>query len=55
LRSALNQGLKGIVKFTHWVDKILSENHWLEKKKKSLGLEKIFYLLYCKSNVYAYI
>ncbi len=55
LRSALKQGVKGIIKFTQWVDKTLRENHWLEKKKKSLGLEKIFYLLYCKSNIYVYI
>jgi Transposase DDE domain len=55
LRRALNEGLKGVVKFINWLHRILSDSHWLEKKKKSLGLEKIFYLFYCKSNVYPYI
>ena len=55
LRDALKLGLKGIAKFVCWVEKTLTENHWLERKNKSLGLEKIFYLLYCKSNIYVYI
>jgi hypothetical protein len=55
LREALKLGLKGISKFICWAEKILDENHWLERKNKSMGLEKIFYLLYCKSNVYVYI
>ena len=55
LRDALKLGLKGIAKFICWVKKILNENHWLERKNKSMGLEKIFYLLYCKSNNYVYI
>jgi hypothetical protein len=55
LRDALKLGLKGIVKFICWAEKILTENHWLERKNKSVGLEKIFYLLYCKSNIYVYI
>jgi hypothetical protein len=55
LRKALRQGLKGIAKFINWAKNILNENHWLEKKNKSLGLEKILYLFYCKSNIYVYI
>ena len=55
LRDALKLGLKGITKFIFWVEKILNENHWLERKNKSMGLEKIIYLLYCKSNIYVYI
>lgn len=55
LRKALRQGLKGIAKFINWAENILNEHHWLEKKKKSLGLEKILYLFYCKSNIYVYI
>jgi hypothetical protein len=55
LRDALKLGLKGIAKFICWAEKILNEKHWLERKNKSMGLEKIFYLLYCKSNVYVYI
>ena len=55
LRGALKQGLKGIAKFLNWTNYILQENHWLERKNKSLGLEKIFYLSFCKSNIYVYI
>jgi hypothetical protein len=55
LRHAIKKGLTAVTKFIHWADKILKENHWLEKKNKSLGLEKIIYLLYCRSNIYAYI
>lgn len=55
LRDALKLGLKGIERFICWAEKILNKNHWLERKNKSLGLEKIFYLFYCKSNIYVYI
>ena len=55
LRDALKKGLKGIANFIKWVEKIFKENHWLEKKKNKIGLEKICYLLYCKSNIYVYI
>lgn len=55
LRNAIKKGLKGIADFIKWVEKIFKENHWLEKKKNKIGLEKICYLLYCKSNIYVYI
>ncbi len=55
LRAALKKGLPGIVDLIHWIVKTLNENHWVERKKKALGLEKIFYILYCKSNIYVYI
>lgn len=55
LRTALKQGLSGIKNFIQWVAKTLNQNHGLERKKESTGLEKIFYLLYCKSNIYVYI
>lgn len=55
LRDALKIGSKGIIKFVLWIEKILNENHWLERKNKSKGLEKILYLFYCKSNIYVYI
>jgi len=55
LRDALKNGLNGIANFIKWVEKIFKENHWLEKKKNKIGLEKICYLLYCKSNIYVYI
>jgi hypothetical protein len=55
LRDALKNGLKGIANFIKWVEKIFRENHWLERKKNKMGLEKICYLLYCKSNIYVYI
>lgn len=55
LRETLRLGRKGIVKFIQWANRILNENHWLEKKKNKVGLENIFYIMFCKSNVYAYI
>jgi Transposase DDE domain. len=55
LRDALKKGLNGIVDFIKWVEKIFRENHWLERKKKKIGLEEICYLYYCKSNIYVYI
>jgi hypothetical protein len=55
LRDAIKKGSKGMSKFIKWVVDILSEKHWLESKNKTLGIEKICHLFYCKSNVYAYI
>lgn len=55
LRVALKLGVPGVVSFIQWIEKTLNENHWAERKNKTLGLEKIFYILYCKSNVYVYI
>ena len=55
LRETLRLGQKGIVKFIRWADRILNENHWLERKKNKMGLENIFYIMFCKSNIYVYI
>lgn len=55
LRAAMKTGNKCIMIFIRWVVRTLNENHWLERKNKSKGLEKIYYLLYCKSNIYVYI
>jgi len=49
LRSALKLGKKGIAKFASWIEIILERNHWLERKKHSLGLKEILYLIVCKS------
>ena len=48
-------GRKGLENFIEWCMKILMGKHWLERKNKTMGQEKIFYLLYCKSNIYVYI
>lgn len=55
LRVAIKLGRKGLENFIEWYMKILKEKHWLERKNKTMGQEKIYYLLYCKSNIYAYI
>jgi hypothetical protein len=55
LRETLRLGQKGIAKYIQWANRILNENHWLERKKNKLGLENIFYIMFCKSNVYVYI
>ncbi len=55
LRETLRLGQKGIDKYVLWANRILNENHWLERKKNKLGLENIFYIMFCKSNIYVYI
>lgn len=55
LRDAIKNRLNGIANFIKWVEKIFRVNHWLERKKNKMGLEKICYLFYCKSNMYVYI
>jgi len=55
LRQAIKKGVEGMTEFILWAGRTLSRNHGLERKNKSTGLEKIFYLFYCKSNVYVYI
>jgi hypothetical protein len=55
LREAIKLGIRGIAKFTTWVENILVRNHWLEKKKNTKGLEEILYLIFCKSKEYAYL
>jgi hypothetical protein len=55
LRGAMKTGNKSIIRFIRWVERTLDKNHWLERKNKSKGLEKIYYLFYCKSNIYVYI
>lgn len=55
LRETLRLGQKGIDKFISWTSRILKENHWLERKKNKVGIERIFYIMFCKSNVYVYI
>lgn len=42
-RAAIKQGERGIRRYMQWVDKILKENHWLEKKNKAIGLEDLLY------------
>ena len=55
LRAAIKQGVRGIKSYMLWVDKMLKENHWLEKKNKTKGLEDLIYIMFCKSNKYVYI
>ena len=55
LRAAIKQGVRGIRSYILWVDKMLKENHWLEKKNKTKGLEDLINIMFCKSNKYAYI
>lgn len=43
LRDAIKEGIKGITRYAHWAVNILTTNHWLERKSKSLGLEEILY------------
>ncbi len=54
LRDAIKQGSTGIKNYMLWADKILNENHWLEKKNNTTGLEDLIYIMFCRSNKYAY-
>lgn len=55
LRKALQQGKDALEKITGEILQLISEKHWLEKKKNKLNYEQIIYLSYCKSNIYVYI
>jgi hypothetical protein len=55
LRVAIQKGSLAIEKFKAWSKELISEKHWLEKKKNKLNFEQIIYLLYCKSDKYVYI
>jgi hypothetical protein len=44
LRETLRLGQKGIIKFIQWTNRILNENHWLERKKNKMGLDICVYL-----------
>ena len=45
LRIELRNDSPGLTHFMAWAEKILSRNHWLERKKNKLGLEEIIHLL----------
>lgn len=55
LREAIRKGRTAIEQLTVWITDLISEKHWLEKKKNKLNYEQIMYLNYCKSNIYVYI
>lgn len=55
LRDAMKNGDKAIQQLLISTIELLSEKHWLEKKKNKLNYEEIIYLNYCKSNIYVYI
>lgn len=42
-RAAIKQGVRGIRNYMIWVEKMLKENHWLEKKNKTIGLEDLLH------------
>jgi hypothetical protein len=56
LREAIRkEDRSAIEKYMAFIIGLISEKHWLEKKKNKLNFEQIIYLLYCKSNIYVYI
>jgi len=46
---------KEIEYFTNEIYELISNKHWLEKKKNKLNFEQIMYLSYCNSGFYVYI
>jgi hypothetical protein len=55
LREAMKNGDQAIQQLFASIIALISEKHWLEKKKNKLNYEQIIYLKYCNSNVYVYI
>jgi hypothetical protein len=55
LRDAMKKGVQAIQQLLTNIIELVSERHWLEKKKNRLNYEQIMYLEYCKSNIYVYI
>ena len=55
LRDAIRKGNQAIEELMTFIKELISEKHWLEKKKNKLNFEQIIYLNYCKSNIYVYI
>ena len=55
LRDAIRKGTQAIEQIMGNIIELISEKHWLEKKKNKLNFEQIFYLKYCKSDIYVYI
>lgn len=55
LREAIKNGDHAIVQLFSSMTELISEKHWLEKKKNKMNYEQIMYLKYSKSNIYVYI
>lgn len=55
LRKAIRKGGQAIKYLVCGMQELISEKHWIEKKKNKLNFEQIIYLYYCKSNIYVYI
>ena len=55
LRDAIRKGGQELGQIIQRLIELISEKHWLEKKKNKLNFEQILYLNYCKSNIYVYI
>lgn len=49
-RLAIQKGGKTLDDFFLWAGKTLSQNHWLENRKKRVNFDKIIDLMFCKSN-----
>ncbi|NJK98153.1 MAG: IS4 family transposase, partial [Bacteroidales bacterium] len=55
LRKAIQYGEEKLESVTGEIQLLISEKHWLEKRKDKLNYEQIMYILFCKSNIYVYI
>jgi hypothetical protein len=55
LRDAIRKGSNAIAQTMESIVELISEKHWLEKKKNKLNFEQIIYLTFCKSDIYVYI
>lgn len=55
LRDAIRTGNNSLIQIMKKIMALISEKHWLEKKKNKLNFEQIIYIKYCKSDIYVYI
>jgi hypothetical protein len=54
-RKAIQKGAEAVSQTIDWTTKMFIQKHWLEKRKKRTNFEKILYVTFCKSGIYAYI
>lgn len=55
LRKNLGKGEETITQMINWITSMFLQKHWLERKNKRVNFEELFYVLFCKSNIYVYI
>lgn len=55
LREAARKGKRALEQLIAWLQALISDKHWLEKKKNKLNFEQIIYSEYCRLGIYVYL